>query len=155
MMPAWEPFLNDTERQAAVAYLKHFSPRFATDTSRDIIPLPSPPAATAERVTQGEKLYHESGCGSCHGETGKGDGRSGNDLKTAEGDPIAPRDLTNKWSFHGGHTPQDVFQRLSTGMDGSPMASYRDVFPPTDLWDVVFYILSLSPPERPQIQAVQ
>jgi cytochrome c oxidase cbb3-type subunit 2 len=155
MMPAWEPFLNEAERQAVVAYLKHFSPRFATDMSRDVLPLPSPPAATAERITQGEKLYRDSGCGSCHGDTGKGDGRSGKDLKTAEGNPIVPRDLTNKWSFHGGHTPQDVFQRLSTGMDGSPMASYRDVFSPTDLWNVVFYILSLSPPERPQMPAVR
>jgi mono/diheme cytochrome c family protein len=155
MMPAWEPFLNEAERQAVVAYLKHFSPRFATDTPRDVLPLPSPPAATVERITQGEKLYRDSGCGSCHGDTGKGDGRSGKDLKTAEGNPIVPRDLTNKWSFRGGHTPQDVFQRLSTGMDGSPMASYRDVFSPTDLWNVVFYILSLSPSERPQMQAVR
>ncbi|MBI3800186.1 MAG: c-type cytochrome [Deltaproteobacteria bacterium] len=151
LMPAWEPFLNEAERQAVVAYLKQFSPRFAPATPRDVLPLPSPPAATAEGVAQGEKLYRDSGCGSCHGDTGKGDGRSGKDLKTAEGNPIVPRDLTNKWSFHGGHTPQDVFQRLSTGMDGSPMASYRDVFSPTDLWNLIFYILSLSPPERPQL----
>jgi mono/diheme cytochrome c family protein len=155
MMPAWEPFLNVTERQAVVAYLKHFSPRFTTDTPRDILPLPSPPAVTAERITQGGKLYRESGCGSCHGDTGKGDGRAGKDLKSAEGDFIVPRDLTNKWSLHGGHTPQDLFQRLSTGMDGSPMASYGDVFSPTDLWNLVFYILSLSPPERPRVQAVR
>jgi mono/diheme cytochrome c family protein len=153
MMPAWEPFLTEAERQTVVAYLKHFSPRFTTDTARDVLAIPSPPTATAERLTQGEKLYRESGCGSCHGDTGKGDGRAGKDLKTAEGDSSVPRDLTNKWSFRGGHTPQDVFRRLSTGMDGSPMASYRDVFSPTDLWDLVFYILSLSPPERPQVQA--
>jgi mono/diheme cytochrome c family protein len=155
MMPAWEPFLNKAERQAVVAYLKHFSPHFTPDTPRDMLPLPSPPTASAEGIAQGEKLYRESGCGSCHGDTGKGDGRSGKDLKTAEGDSIVPRDLTNKWSFHGGHTPQDVFQRLSTGMDGSPMASYRDVLSPTELWDLVFYILSLSPPERPQVQAIR
>ncbi len=154
-MPAWELFLSEAERRAVVAYLKHFSPRFATDTPRDVLPLPSPPTATTERVAQGEKLYRESGCGSCHGETGKGDGRAGKELKTAEGDLIVPRDLTNKWSFRGGHLPQDVFQRLSTGMDGSPMASYRDVFSPTELWDLVFYILSLSPPERPQVQVLR
>jgi mono/diheme cytochrome c family protein len=154
-MPAWEPFLTEAERRAVVAYLKHFSPRFATDTSQDVLPLPSPPTATAERVAQGEKLYRESGCGSCHGETGKGDGRAGKDLKTSEGDLIVPRDLTNKWSFRGGHLPQDVFQRLSTGMDGSPMASYRDAFSLTELWDLVFYILSLSPLERPQVQVLR
>jgi mono/diheme cytochrome c family protein len=155
MMPAWEPFLHEAERRAVIAYVKRFSPRFTTDTSRDVLSVPSPPTTSAEHITQGEKLYRESSCGSCHGDTGKGDGRAGKDLKTAEGDPIVPRDLTDKWSFHGGHTPQDVFQRLSTGMDGSPMASYRDVFSPADLWDLVFYILSLSPPERPQVQAAR
>ena len=154
-MPAWEPFLSEAERRAVVAYHKHFSPRFATDTPRDVLPLPSLPSATAERVARGEKLYRESGCGSCHGETGRGDGRAGKELKTAEGDPIVPRDLTNKWSFRGGHSPQAVFQRLSTGMDGSPMASYRDVFSPSELWDLVFYVLSLSPPERPQVQTLR
>lgn len=154
-MPAWEPFLSEAERRAVVAYLKHFSPRFSIDTPREVLPPPSPPSATAERVAQGERLYRELGCGSCHGETGKGDGRAGKELKTAEGDPIVPRDLTNKWSFRGGHSPQDVFQRLSTGMDGSPMASYRDVFSPTELWDLVFYVLSLSPAERPQMQVLR
>ncbi len=154
-MPAWELFLSEAERRTVVAYLKHFSSRFATDTPRNVLPLPSPPTATTERVAQGEKLYRESGCGSCHGETGKGNGRAGKELKTAEGDLIVPRDLTNKCSFRGGHLPQDVFQRLSTGMDGSPMASYRDVFSPTELWDLVFYILSLSPSERPQVQVLR
>ncbi len=35
------------------------------------------------------------------------------------------------------------------------MASYRDVFSPTELWDLVFYVLSLSPPERPQVQTLR
>jgi len=154
-MPAWEPFLSAAERQAVVAYLQNFSPRFTVEAPRKAAPLPEPPAVSTERIARGEKLYHESGCGSCHGETGKGDGRAGKDLKTAEGDPVVPRDLTNKWGFHGGHSAQDVFQRLSTGMDGSPMASYSDVFSPSDLWDLVFYVLSLSPAERPQGQTLR
>jgi len=153
-MLAWEPFLKEAERQAAVAYLKNFSPRFAAETQREALPLPSPPIANAERIAHGAKLYRDSGCASCHGETGKGDGRAGKDLKTSEGDLSVPRDLTHKWSFLGGHTPQDVFLRLSTGMDGSPMASYRDVLSPAELWDLAFYVLSLSPAERPQLPTI-
>ena len=152
LMPAWEPFLREQDRRAVVAYLKHFSPRFTPAAQREVLPLPPPPMASTERIAQGEKLYRDSGCASCRGESGKGDGRARKDLKTAEGDPIAPRDLADKWSFRGGHTAQDVFQRLATGMDGSPMASYREVFSATELWDLVFYILSLSPAERPQVQ---
>lgn len=154
-MPAWEPFLDESDRRDVVAYLKHFSPRFTTDTPPEVLPLPPSPTVSAEGIARGEKLYRDSGCGSCHGETGKGEGRAGKDLKTAEGDLSAPRDLTNKWSFRGGHTAHDVFLRLLTGMDGSPMASYSDVFSPEELWDLVFYVLSLSPAERPQVQATR
>jgi cytochrome c oxidase cbb3-type subunit 2 len=154
-MPAWEPFLDETDRQDVVAYLKLFSLRFATEPSPEALSVPLPPAVSTERITHGEKLYRDSGCGSCHGETGKGNGRAGKDLKTSEGDPIAPRDLTDKWSFRGGHAAQDVFLRLLTGMDGSPMASYREVFSAEEMWDVVLYVLSLSPAERPQLPAVR
>jgi mono/diheme cytochrome c family protein len=154
-MPAWEPFLSESDRREVVAHVKRLSPRFTTDTSPQVLTIPPPPAANAERITRGEKLYRDSGCGSCHGETGKGDGRAGKDLKTTEGDPIAPRDLTDKWSFRGGHSAQDVFQRLLTGMDGSPMASYSDVFSSEELWDLVFYVLSLSPAERPPVRVLQ
>jgi mono/diheme cytochrome c family protein len=154
-MPAWEPFLDDTDRRDVVAYLKLFSPRFTTEPSPKVLSVPPPPAVNTERLAHGEKLYRDSGCGSCHGETGKGDGRAGKDLKTTEGDPIAPRDLTDKWSFRGGHSGQDVFLRLLTGMDGSPMASYSDVFSSEEMWDLVFYVLSLSPAERPQLPALQ
>lgn len=150
-MPAFQAFLSPSDVRDVVAYVKQFSPRFA----REPLPLPlaisDPPAVSAERTARGAQLYHDSGCASCHGDTGKGDGRSGQDLKTSEGDPITPRDLTDKWSFRGGYSPQAVFQRLVTGMDGSSMASYGDALTEDQMWDLVFYVLALSPQERPQV----
>lgn len=150
-MPAWGQFLQQEEIQEVIAYLKGLSERFAREQPTEIITLPQVPSVTTEGLARGKQLFTDMGCVSCHGEDSKGKGSAGEDLKTAEGDPIAARDLTDKWSFRGGHTPEDVFRILSTGLDGSPMPSYRGMVSDEELWDLVFYILSLSPSERPQV----
>ena len=35
------------------------------------------------------------------------------------------------------------------------MASYGDALSTDELWDVVFYVLALSPQERPQVRSTQ
>ena len=149
-MPAFEAILSEQERRDVVAYIKQFSQRFASGSEPSPTSVSAPPQMTQQRIAQGASLYVDSGCPSCHGAEGRGDGRSGQDLKTSEGDPIIPRDLTHKWSFRGGHTPGDIYRRIANGMDGSSMAAYEEVLEPNDLWDLVFYVLSLSPEQRPQ-----
>ena len=151
-MPAFEAILSEQERRDVVAYIKQFSPRFASGSEPSLTSVSAPPQVTEQRIARGASLYVDSGCPSCHGAAGRGDGRSGQDLKTAEGDPITPRDLTHKWSFRGGHTPNDIYQRIANGMDGSSMAAYEEVLEPNDLWDLVFYVLSLSPEQRPRVE---
>ena len=152
-MPAFEAILSERERRDVVAYIKQFSPRFASGSEPPPTSVSTPPQVTKKHIARGASLYVDSGCPSCHGAEGRGDGRSGQDLKTAEGDPIIPRDLTHKWSFRGGHTPSDIYRRIANGMDGSSMAAYEEVLEPNDLWDLVFYVLSLSPEQRPQAEA--
>lgn len=149
-MPAFEAILSKQERRDVVAYIKQFSKRFAPEADTPPTPVSAPPQVTKKRVARGASVYVDSGCPSCHGAEGRGDGRSGQELKTSEGDPITPRDLTHKWSFRGGHTPSDIYRRIANGMDGSSMAAYEEVLEPNDLWDVVFYVLSLSPQQRPE-----
>ena len=38
----------------------------------------------------------------------------------------------------------DIFRTVSTGLNGTPMPSYRDAFPDADRWALSYYILSLS-----------
>ena len=149
-MPAFQVFLDESEIRDVVAYLKQFSSRFEQAQTPQPVSIADPPPPSPERIAHGAQLYKDSGCPSCHGDTGKGDGRSGQDLKTSEGDSITPRNLTDKWSFRRGHTPHDVFQRLAMGMDGSSMASYGDALSTNEMWDLAFYVLALSPQERPQ-----
>ena len=149
-MPAFEAILSEQERRDVVAYIKQFSQRFASGSEPSSTSVSTPPQVTEQRIARGASLYVDSGCPSCHGAEGRGDGRSGQDLKTAEGDPIIPRDLTHKWSFRGGHTPSAIYRRIANGMDGSSMAAYEEVLEPNELWNLVFYVLSLSPEQRPQ-----
>lgn len=152
-MPAFEAILSEQGRRDVVAYIKQFSPRFAPGSEPSPTSVSAPPPETEQRIARGAAIYVDSGCPSCHGAEGRGDGRSGQDLKTAEGDPIIPRDLTHKWSFRGGHTPSDIYRRIANGMDGSSMAAYEEVLEPDDLWNLVFYVLSLSPEQRPHAEA--
>ncbi len=151
-MPAWSQFLHQEEIQEINTYLKEFSKRFTKEPPTEVVTIPSVPTVTQEGLAMGKELFADMGCISCHGKDGKGKGSASPYLKTAEGDPASTRDLTDKWSFRDGHTPEDVFQRLATGMDGSPMPSYRGLVSDERLWDLVFYILSLSPAKRPRIE---
>ena len=38
----------------------------------------------------------------------------------------------------------DIFMRLSTGMDGTPMPSYADTLPEEDRWALAHYVRSLQ-----------
>lgn len=148
-MPAFGAFLSPADIRDVVAYLKRFSPRFTREAPPQPLPISDPPAVSAERLARGARLYRDSGCPSCHGPGGRGDGRSGHDLKTSEGEPIAPRDLRDKWRFRGGSSPQAVYLRLAAGMDGSSMASYSDALTEDQMWNLALYVLALSPQERP------
>jgi cytochrome c oxidase cbb3-type subunit 2 len=90
-------------------------------------------------VARGKDLYAQK-CLSCHGATGVGDGPSSSALRDARDARILPRDFT-KGRLRGGESPQDLFRRLRTGLDGTPMPSYDD--PDADLWAVVHYVMTL------------
>lgn len=42
--------------------------------------------------------------------------------------PTRPADLTEPWNFRGGSNPEDIYQRLMAGIDGSPMPSVIESF---------------------------
>ena len=73
--------------------------------------------------------------------------------------PIRAADLTESWTFNGGSTVEQIYTRLRTGLDGTPMPSFADVIDAqviTDeqLWRVAQYVRSLSTEEPPRPQDV-
>lgn len=155
-MPAWGQFLNASQIHDLSCYVITFSARFvdfwkqkSTPAMLAITPVPNDLAALANH---GKELYMSSQCWKCHGELGLGNGPSAADLKDSWDQPIVATDLTYKWVFKNGHTPEDVYRTMSAGLNGTPMPSYYDSFTnDTDRWALVSYVLSLSPTTRPML----
>jgi cytochrome c553 len=80
----------------------------------------------------------------CHGEQGRGDGPSAPTLKDNRDLPIAATNLTRLARFKNGARPEDIYRTLVTGLAGTPMPSYADSLEPDQVWDLVYYVLSLS-----------
>jgi cytochrome c oxidase cbb3-type subunit 2 len=106
------------------------------------ISVPAEPPVTPEGVARGKQLYVKLKCDTCHGSTGRGDGPSSLTLKNDAKERIYPADLTTG-VFKGGSTAKDLYTRIATGMDGSPMPSYAAEAKPAEIWDLIHYIKTL------------
>jgi hypothetical protein len=88
-------------------------------------------------------MYNKMACLSCHGLTGEGNGPSAPALKDVWGFSLPPRDF-NSGAFRGGHTGQDLYLRVATGIAGTPMPAFDDKMLSADQrWALVHYVQSL------------
>jgi len=148
-MPAWKQ-LSDADIETLVAAVKSFSPDFA-DPQRKPTPvaIPKAPRASAESAAKGKEVYARIGCPACHGELGRGDGTSAASLKDDWGNPIRPADLTERWTFRGGPTREDIYRTFTTGLNGTPMPAFVDSLSDEERWQLVDFITSLDPRDAP------
>ena len=161
-MPGWKSRLSDRQRRDVLAYIKTFSTFFADTTQRpQPIKFGSAPGggSGAEALKVGRQFYDSIGCRKCHGDLGRGDGPSAPTLKDDAQHPIFAANLHENWRFNGGGTVEDIYHRLRTGLDGTPMPSFSDLLEQkflTDeqLWRVAQYVRSLSPQDAPAVRDV-
>ena len=93
-----------------------------------------PPDTDPLRVAElGGELYVIN-CAMCHGAEGRGDGPVGLKL-----DPPPP-DIRS--GLHGGHTPRQVFMRITTGWGRMP--SFRNRLSQEERWILAFYVSGWS-----------
>jgi DMSO reductase family type II enzyme heme b subunit len=153
-MPAWEGVLTGEEIVAVATYIKTFARRFERETPQTVT-LAAKVQSSAESIARGREIFagQAAECAKCHGNAGRGDGPSADELTDDFGSVIVPADLGMAWLFRGGPTPDDVHLRLLTGLTGSPMPSYADVLTPEQIWDLANYVDSLSPDAAPEPQA--
>jgi mono/diheme cytochrome c family protein len=143
-MPAWTNF-SDSEVSDLAYFLTTFSADFSDpDKVPKPISLPGAPKSTKESIELGKKLYEENGCVKCHGTLGRGDGPSAPTLVDEWGHPIRPADLTQRWTFRGGSSREDIFRTMSTGLNGTPMPSFADALKDDQRWAITNFIDSLS-----------
>ena len=92
-----------------------------------------------DSIARGRELY-ETQCVACHGATGQGDGASSYHLRDWKDTQVLPRDFTTG-VFRAGSAPEDVFMRMKSGLNGTPMPAIYGS--DEDIWDLTHYILSL------------
>lgn len=151
-MPAWEGILSSAEIGAVADYVQTFG-RFFSQEGYGVTPIqvPSRVDPSPESIARGAELYKgDIECEKCHGAAGRSDGTSALELTDNAGNVIYPADLTQPWRFRGGSEPEQIYLRLRTGLTGSPMPSFADALTEEQTWDLVNFILSLSPEEPPE-----
>jgi mono/diheme cytochrome c family protein len=106
-------------------------------THPDAAKMKNPVASSAASIAAGKKLY-DAQCASCHGPTGKGDGKAGALLK-----PL-PSDLSDADWKHGS-TDGEMFTVIRDGARQTGMRAYGSRIPANDIWNLVNYVRSLNP----------
>jgi mono/diheme cytochrome c family protein len=141
-MPIWNTFTKQ-QRVDLVAWVKHFSPRWATEKSGDVINIPAEPEVTPERIKAGREVFARVQCWKCHGVLGQANGPSAATLTDDLGRVIAPFNFSEGARPKCGDTNRDIYRIFMTGLDGTPMPSFADNIKPDEAWDLVFYLRTL------------
>ena len=147
-MPSFK-FMPTQERFAIVQYLKTFSSVWKDKDSYGpaVVGSAFPRAdfmnhdAFVARAKKGKTIFAEA-CVICHGKTGMGDGESAADLEDDWGFKVVPADLRKK-TIKSGNSVQDIYRVLLTGVNGTPMPSFKDSYTDDQLWDLAAFVLYL------------
>jgi mono/diheme cytochrome c family protein len=152
-MPSFR-FLSDREVWAVISFVKTLSTRWKEQEVPPAVVIPTAPPFSTDAARRGAALYVKIGCVKCHGDAGRGDGKSAGQLTYDNEKPIRPADLSRPLDFKCGQRPGDVFRTLLNGMDGTPMPSFTDGISDEQRWDLVMFVVSLGQAEAaPQAQA--
>jgi mono/diheme cytochrome c family protein len=112
---------------------------------------PPPSFGSAAAIDRGKQLYDLLECWKCHGKEGRGDGPAAETLEPdIWGNPQRPFDFTSG-GLKGGPTVKDIYRTFMTGLNGTAMPSYADIFGEPDgenilegdAWNLVSFIISL------------
>ncbi len=109
---------------------------------------PMPVEFSPEMIAAGKQAFLTKGCSKCHGEDGRGQTRE-NVGVDAWGQKTFAADLTSGM-LHGGAGPLDIYRRISSGINGTPMPSFRDALSSEadTIWQLVSYVMHVSAQRR-------
>ena len=152
-MPSWE-HLSENDRHSLVLYLKTLSKKFAKFVKKGkthkIVVITDPPKFTLASLKRGKELFIQS-CSACHGVKGRSDGASTKKIVNIATDAIWPRNLSKPWKFRRGDKRKQIFQTLRTGLSLTAMPRFSPrIFKDEQIWDLVHYVQTLSPSQKPK-----
>jgi mono/diheme cytochrome c family protein len=126
-----------------------------------VTPVSAEPAYDLASVETGRRLFIKSSCYNCHGADAKGQTEwlSPEFLAAQEdpdatdkveinydawGDPAPAANITARM-LHGGRRPLDIYRRIFTGINGTPMPQFDQQFKddPDAIWHMVHYVMHI------------
>ncbi len=111
-------------------------------SSKIVMPVTVMPPMTEESVRIGHEVFLSKACNKCHGKFGRGGSIGNVEIgKDAWGNEGSAADLSSGM-FRGGDRPVDIYRRISSGINGTPMPSFKKTFQdnPDDIWHLVHFI---------------
>lgn len=126
-MPAFRDLLSNDETLAVVEYIKSLSDNFTIMPASEPVTIPDPPPASAKSIADGKSIYMMTGCWTCHGPTGTGEGDAATILKDASGFEVRPVDFT-QGRYKAGSDSESIYRSIETGFVGTPMAGFGAAF---------------------------
>lgn len=141
MLPWFD--LNDKEKWYVTYYIKTLSDRFSEEEADSPIMAPSTDISSIELVNKGRFIYEKGKCLECHGPEGRGNGPKSSELKDDWDRYVRPTDFTTG-PLKRGDSASGIYLTLATGLDGTPMASYRNSISQEDMIALASYIKSLA-----------
>lgn len=137
--------------------------------SQVILPVSAEPANDLDSVLAGAETFRSKGCVQCHGLDAKGQtewlskeflaklNALPADQKIeinydAWNNPAPAADITARL-LHGGRRPIDIYRRIYTGINGTPMPAFGEAFAenPETIWNLVHYVLHIIEGGDPKV----
>jgi DMSO reductase family type II enzyme heme b subunit len=141
-MPFWSN-LSNKERWQVIYYIKTFNNDFSNERSGEE-EIGEEVRATPQTIEHGKRLFKEAECFLCHGNKGRGDGKITMTMKEEWDIPYKARDLTKIWLFKGGNNVEDIYRTITTGINETPMGSYKEHLSAEERWHLAHYVKSIS-----------
>jgi len=115
---------------------------------RAVEPISPMPHYTPESIAAGKQAFLTKGCSKCHGIDGRGRTKE-NVGQDVWGQTTFAADLTSGM-LHGGAEPKDIYRRIFSGINGTPMPAFGDALAaePETFWNLVHYVEYVSNQRR-------
>lgn len=128
--------------------------RWSTAGDNEVLAASKMPPITDESIAAGAEIFQQRECFKCHGRDGRGGLAGGIEVGNDAWGHVDPAADLTSGMLHGGQRPIDIYRRISSGINGTPMPSFRDSFAsdPDAIWHLTHYVLSLADQRRRGVQ---
>lgn len=135
---------DEIDPEVAAEYAESVAALWQAANGEVVLPDVPMPAFSEETVAAGKEAFLTKGCSKCHGEDGRGLTQE-NVGTDAWGFSTRAADLTSGM-LRGGRRPLDIYRRISSGINGTPMPSFHSALAeePETAWKLAHYVLSVS-----------